>query len=163
MKKRFIIGSLVTLLLLGAATWLVSSKPIPSDLKLMDLNGATSLADFTCPNAEKLRLVIGVNPISGTPDMNRSCPTFAGRVEFLFEGVVTHRFDISSTQVTTCNWLDHGEPNLDGFILTLAGYDTLTFLDSDETYEVRVIIDDKPMEISSLWLCFLQNARQKQG
>ena len=171
--KRILIGTAVVVVVVGCllagcvyiGNQIMAGKPLPQEHKLADFTNDSATATVLWPNAEpwSFNLLVGV-PIASRTNWTWEMPSpaFTGSVRVTSaEHTLIEEFSVKSENSQNCNWLT--EHSLCGFILTWQQTNCLkTATQPGQTYHITVTIPNRPAEIRSLWMSYLQSAEQRE-
>jgi hypothetical protein len=126
----------------------------PQIQKLADCRTNSLNFPMTVQNSAPYQFVLGV-PRSQTGQLS-----FRGVIVLQQSTGVVARVEISSRDVTPCNWLPSA-PDLSGYILTWSrtnhGERLSDLLVEGQTYNVRVTFEEPPPASSTLWLSSIKH------
>ena len=131
------------------ANYKIHRIPIPKREKLAGCTGQDLSFQMAVHYHEPYQLLLGL------PHTSTGLLAFHGEVQLRQSTGLVARIQISSDDLTACNWLDH-TPGLSGYILTWSrtnrGERLGDILVRGQTYDVRVEFSRAPPPDSSLWL-----------
>ncbi|MEA3188666.1 MAG: hypothetical protein QOD99_2496 [Chthoniobacter sp.] len=158
-KRKITYSLLIAGVLLIPPIWffvnIAASIGVPNQIKLADYDRPAFHFSCPFPPGTHFDLVLGV------PRSTVLTASYSGRVRVSESGHSLTEFTFDSATAQECNWLH--SPELQGYILTWQQHAPqprlLDLLRSRHTYDFCIESTQQPPTGSSLWLAWMQRAR----
>jgi hypothetical protein len=160
---RGIVTITVAAILLFSSLWLfniyIRRIAVPHSEKLADCTNGVTNFRLKVPNGHAYNIFLSLPGIQAKPDGTVvSTYEFSGQMRILKGTSLIADFAIGREQA----WL-----TASGFVLTGVGLQNTNapplslFIKPQETYDVEIILHPAPPPLSSIWLYYLENARDR--
>lgn len=157
---RSAVITVIVFLIVISAIWLLTSvlRVIrPLETKIANVQDGRASVSLVWPESRDgfyCLILAGKRPALGSvPDDDDQ---LTGAVSVLQAGTVVCRFELSSSVVQSCNWLD--EYGLDGWIVKGSDWCQSQKLLPGKTYTITLQLDTGSEHITSLWLSYFEKA-----